>query len=680
MMSRLTIGVSIVVVVLCIGGPAAAQTDLSQRVDTAIEKGVAYLWGRQRSKGGWAEFGRGGGGYSDQKGGLNALVTYALLECGADPKEEAMAKALKHLAKTKVQTVYVRAVRAHVWHSANRGASGRYNKHIKQDVAALLKMGGQGRYSYNPTRTANGGWDNSNSHYGTLGVWAGADNGLKISKAYWRKVVDHWRLEQNGDGGWGYSDQRGRRFPGGEYYYSRKTQATMTAVGVATLLMCLDFLPSSAKQVRENKCELPRCIVDGLDWLDDNFKQTIQKPSYGTAAWYTYYYHGIERAGRAGGRKYFGGVDWHKVCAEDLLSSQQATGAWADRHASIAGRGFDMPSSETTLMNTGLALAFLAHGRQPVLLNKLQTTGDWDNRPRDLAALTRFIQQDSEQPSRWQMVPVGTDVAEWRDSHILYLTGQASMPITASASSANPHTPQALTKANIDKLRAYVQQGGVLFSITQTDGEAFGKSVRGLYKKLFPDRELTQCSPDHPIYTSRYRLKPGKVTFHVIADGERPLAIHTDDDLSMHWQMGSTRTQAWAFEAGQNVVAYVQQFAGEWREIDATDQVEAVDEIDGVDEVGGDTGGAAGAVNWIYIVTPEGLIVPAPGEFAGMKVADANGKMIQVPRPLDPGRVTVIAPGGVKINIPENLLDTQIPRPDGAGTFLARRPASDKTD
>lgn len=675
-MSRLTIGVFIVVAVLCISGPAVAQMDLSQRVDTAIEKGVAYLWDRQRSNGGWADFSL--GGYKDQKGGLSALVTYALLECGADPKDEAMAKALKYLGKAKVRTVYVRALRANVWHSANRGASGGYDKHIKQDVAALLKMGGQGRYGYDRAKTANGTWDNSNSHYGTLGVWAGADNGLKVSKGYWRKVVGHWRADQNGDGGWGYWNQRGVRLPGSEgYYYSRSTQATMTAAGVATLLTCLDFLPSSAKEVRDNKCGLPKCIVNGLKWLDDNFEQTIQKPDYGTAAWYAYYYHGVERAGRASGQKYFGGMDWHKVCAEDLLRTQQAAGAWAARHRSISVSGFDMPSGETTLMNTALALVFLAHGRQPVLLNKLQTTGDWRNRPRDLAALTQFIQQDSEQPGRWQIVPIGTDVAEWRDAHIMVLTGQASLPMADSASSVDPHTPQALTKANIDKLRSYVQQGGVLFSVTQTGGEAFGKSVRGLYKKLFPGRELTQCSPDHPIYTSRYRLEPGKVTFHVIADGERPLAIHTDDDLSMHWQMGSTETQAWAFEAGQNVVAYVQQFAGEWRDSDPTDQV---DEIDEVDEVGGDADGAAGPVDWIYIVTSEGLIVPAAGEFAGMEVADSNGKKVRIPQPSDPGRVTVVTPEGVKINIPESMLNTEIPRPDGVGKFLARRPDNDKTD
>ena len=47
-------------------------------------------------------------------------------------------------------------------------------------------------------------WDNSNSQYGLLGVWAGAEVGMEVPDVYWRSVEQHWVSTQFRTGEWAY--------------------------------------------------------------------------------------------------------------------------------------------------------------------------------------------------------------------------------------------------------------------------------------------------------------------------------------------------------------------------------------------------------------------------------------------------------------------------------------------
>src|SRR5262249_24315668 len=72
-------------------------------------------------------------------------------------------------------------------------------------------------------------WDNSNSQYGLLGVWAGADAGIEILGSYWEKVRDHWVKSQLSDGEWSYRPREG-------------ATPTMTAAGTASLFVVDEYL------------------------------------------------------------------------------------------------------------------------------------------------------------------------------------------------------------------------------------------------------------------------------------------------------------------------------------------------------------------------------------------------------------------------------------------------------
>jgi len=175
-----------------------------------------------------------------------------------------------------------------------------------------------------------------------------------------------------------------------------------------------------------------------------------------------------------------------------------------------------------------------------VLFNKLEFPGDWNNRPRDLATLTRWISRVFEQTVNWQIINLNVPVSEWHDAPILYISGA--------------RTPK-FTPEHLTRLRQYVHQGGTIFSVAEGDGDEFSRSIRKIYRTMLPVYPLRRCPNGHPLMNARVPLR-GKVRFFAIENGIRPLVIHTDEDLSLHWQLNRQTTKKWAFEAATNVFMY----------------------------------------------------------------------------------------------------------------------------
>ena len=74
----------------------------------------------------------------------------------------------------------------------------------------------------------------------------------------------------------------------------------------------------------------------------------------------------------------------------------------------------------------------------------------------------------------------------------------------------NGHKAPELAPAERQKLRAYVEQGGVIFAEARAAAPSFDRGFRRLIKELFPDQEaaLRPLPGDHPIWWSRHRLDP----------------------------------------------------------------------------------------------------------------------------------------------------------------------------
>ncbi len=480
--------------------PAAAAGNAD--IERVVKKAAAYLASQID------ENGKCIGEYPPDNprfGGKTGLCLYAMLTAGMDDEDPAVRRATNWLSAAKLGGTYAVSMRTCAF-----AASGRDELKgvIRQDTRWLINAADKnGRYSYTP---AAGGelevYDNSNSQMAAMAVAAAMDSGVEVPPAYWKHVQKHWLAQQAVDGGWGY-----RRV---SWIPRISTYGSMTAAGVATLYECFEILHAD-RFVRCTESGRYKPISDGIKWLEDNFDAGAN-PRKGI----TYYYYWLfclQRVGRAGGMKRFGGNDWYAQGSAHLTDRQNSDGSWShgDRTAP-----------------TALAVLFLARGGRPVVINKLRYSGRWNTRPRDAARLTAFLSETFERDLGWQIVDADAPISDWRQSPILYISG------------AGPWEPDA---AQIKKLRRFVLQGGMIVSEAACNNSDFTIDVTKVYKKMLPEYEPSTLGPRSPVYSLTFRPKDIGGLMG-ISNGVRTLVVHSPRELSLALQLGPSRLRRATFE------------------------------------------------------------------------------------------------------------------------------------
>ncbi|HZL36300.1 MAG TPA: DUF4159 domain-containing protein [Tepidisphaeraceae bacterium] len=449
--------------------------------------------------------------------GADALCVYALLQCGqavSDPRLNLHAtfmtgciEAMKRypMDEQSGYTTYGRGIRATALALFDRKED---HQALAADVLWLLKVQKNGGYSY---VKSNGNYDNSNSQYGLLGVWSGAEAGIEVPNAYWQLVENHWTACQDPNGQWGYGTRNGG-----------SGTLTMTCAGIASMFVCHDWLdgPKFGASVGRDPFSGP--LKRGLEWMEQGDHSVGVSRSIGGHWGYALY--GIERVGLASGFKFFGNHNWYPELSRVVLAAQHADGSWGDN------------------VNTAYALLFLSRGRHPIMMNKLRFDGYWANRPRDVANLAKEAGEKLERPINWQVVPLKRDWTDWLDSPILYLAS---------------HKPPNLSDADVQKIRQYVEAGGMLF--VQADGDAIPMTgfARELGHRLFPKYELADVPRPNPLFSSLYRL-PSHPALKMVNNGSRILMLFSPTDISKRWQLREQNGMMGkpAFELGINMFVY----------------------------------------------------------------------------------------------------------------------------
>jgi Domain of unknown function (DUF4159) len=455
---------------------------------------------------------------------VDALAVYALLQAGQathdsrlDPRSVFMTGALDWLKNQPFRVgdaTYGRALRANALQLAGRHED---RDALETDLQWLLHAGPYGAYTYTaPTQTPlnlpmETIWDNSNSQYGLLGVWAAAEGGLFVPPSYWIDVQKHWLSTQLGDGQWGYDPGDG------------EGRASMTLAGLASLFVTQDYLNNAVNDGGVSRLPFTPALAKGMKWLDTDGLSQIQFD--GWVPGYTSY--GLERVGLASGFKYFGSKDWYRELATEIVALAKPDGSWGVQ-------GGDEQ------IETSFALLFLARGRHPIVMNKLSFDGFWNNRPRDVANLARYIGRSLERPLNWQVVPADRPWQDWADSPILYLAS---------------HTPPKFSIDVQDKIKQFILNGGVFVTHADASSVTFNDWAINLGKTLFPNYSWGELPPDSPLFSSDLKLKDHP-DLMALGNGARIFWVHLPKDISNAWQLRAETLHPEDFNLMLNLFVY----------------------------------------------------------------------------------------------------------------------------
>jgi hypothetical protein len=346
--------------------------------------------------------------------------------------------------------------------------------------------------------------DLSNGQYGALGAWAISDYGMELPSLYWTRTDRFWRQLQNEDGAWPYHVQKG----------DKESTPSMGAAGIATLFVCQEFTDNELRLVPKPDKDLD----EGLAWLAKTYDPTLSK----------YYMYSVERVGLSSGLKFFGTTDWYKQGAAAIVAKQRKDGSWAGEFSGT--------------VDTSYALLFLSRGRNPVVFNKLQHNGPWNARPRDSAYVTRWMSKHLEKPINWQVVNLEVSPEEWLDAPILLITG-----------SVDPK----FTKADIEKLRAYINAGGMIFSTADGATAGFTTAMKKYAAELVNNKyEMRVLPPSHDLFSKELGVDlPNPPGLIGMSNGLREIWIHSPQDIGADWQMRRFSKKA-SFELGAALYFY----------------------------------------------------------------------------------------------------------------------------
>jgi hypothetical protein len=129
--------------------------------------------------------------------------------------------------------------------------------------------------------------------------------------------------------------------------------------------------------------------------------------------------------------------------------------------------------------------------------------GDWYNDPSGEVNLLNYIAQNTNIKVNpiYEFVDLATD--NLFIYPVIFMTGHGSLK---------------LTDAEVQRLRAYLENGGFLYV---DDDYGFDADFRREIKKVFPEQELTELPYSHGIYSCYYKFPNGLPKIHE-HDGKKP--------------------------------------------------------------------------------------------------------------------------------------------------------------
>ncbi len=558
--------------------PPPDERALVDDVNRSIAAGVQFLRVSMRAGKDWEGFWQ----YQmvDLDGGVTALATLALLNCGEKPDTPEVKAALDTLRAQPRKATYVVALMTMAFAEARQA---RDLPLIQGNVDWLLtnarrKNGRITGWSYWSPGSGNSGFDvpdSSNTQYALLGLYAGKQAGAKIAEAEWEQLFDLYLKSQKPDrdpssGWWGYRPDDPR------------PSFTMTTAGVSGLVISGLGLARSQQGLDPNTGVAANCgkyaealaLERGLNYIGKNF--TFTRPFNGPSTFYNTY--GIERVGRLSGQRFLGTIDWYREGCEFLVKGQKKNGSWT-QSLEESGVNYDGVS----VISTSFSLLFLSKGRTPILVSKLawgavdtdgrgafaERVGDghvvgWNRKHNDVRHLTEFASRDlfKGAPMGWQIYdPRRRELAT--DADILAeVGGLVQSPILY----LNGHEAPRLNGQQKKILKKYVEEGGFVVAEACCGSPEFAAGFRALANELFEGTPLKPVPPEHALWQSFYAVPPTSFPkLECLDRGCRTVMVFSPEPLAGFWEeakyipppgKGDTNRAGQAYRLGANVIAY----------------------------------------------------------------------------------------------------------------------------
>ena len=158
--------------------------------------------------------------------------------------------------------------------------------------------------------------------------------------------------------------------------------------------------------------------------------------------------------------------------------------------------------------------------------------GDWYANPSSLPNLLAAVRERTGVPvARREATVTALDPA-LRDHPYLYMTGHGNVAFTVTERAA---------------LREYLLAGGFLHA---DDNYGLDESFRAEMSEIFPDAELVEIPPDHPVFHTFYDFPDGLPTIHE-HDGDPPQAFGSfvDGRMVVFYSYESDLGDGWEDEA-----------------------------------------------------------------------------------------------------------------------------------
>jgi hypothetical protein len=528
-----------------IAGRPAPGAVTHEEVERAIRDGSRYLREQQQRDGSWAD------ADAEAQTGTTSLVTLALLNAGEPADSPPIVRALALLrtfGPDQLRSVYATSLQTMTFAAADPARDlDRIARNVRWLEQAQIRPGDRvswpGSWTYSTSKGRNG--DNSNTSFALLALDAAAEVGVPVRPETWALSGRYWHAIQRDDGGWGYTAN-----------LESPSTGCMTAEGISSLILArmrraVQESPSGARTKgvgsKPKASETIRgCGTGSVDpklllaigWLGRRFR--VSENIGNGQQWKFCYLTAVERAGALGGRRLFGGHDWFREGAEELVRTQdKLQGSWKG-----------VLVEKTDLLPTSLALLFLARGRAPVLIQKARhgPEDDWTNDPEDVGHLVRTVSRDWKRALNWQILDLDdATVDDLLTGPILFLNGHEAPKINKNGNAA---------------LREYIKRGGFIFAEACCGRGKFDDGFRTLLKEVFPEPEsqLHPLAKDHPVWTARHHIKVEDYPLWGIDRGRRTVLIYSPGDLSCGWNLRTRYPAApltvKALQVGQNVVEY----------------------------------------------------------------------------------------------------------------------------